>query len=178
MVIPALTMSGQYLQGNLKGSPQFSYLFDIILPVDIVLGIDSFLVSGRIISASLPFDRYEVGSYFHGTDKKNYAKTREVGSLRLTVLEASDGKTGSFFRAWESLVRDPVSKFMRAPDVYKKTVTVLLLNSMGLVNQTIKLEGCFPLGRNEVSLNYEQSSVLVYEVEFPVDDVSAVEKVV
>ena len=75
-----------------------------------------------------------------------------------------------YFYLWHTLVFDTLSRVSFLPEIYKKDITLFLLDEFtNPTDMNFKLEGAFPVQISGGNLDYSQDSIFTYTVDFAFD---------
>lgn len=123
-----------------------------------------------IIGVTLPFGKLEKEEVFINAHSIYLPVSTNTSSLTLKVLQESDGKALYYFEYWKSIIFTPSGK-LRYTTEYKRDLKCNLLDyTNGNLNE-ISLTGCFPESISPISLAYDSSDAMYFEVEMNVDAV-------
>lgn len=158
--------------------PLKSYLWRMELPVldreGYVSGIsfdDQLEVSSRVVSVSVPYDTLETDKANHGNSFWYFAKSVDIGSITMEVLEYEDGLTYKYFRAWQKLIANYNGTF-NPPVVYKRDVRFFRLDTNKEDVLVDTYHNYFVSGIGESSNDYESNSLVRLTVTLTGDSVS------
>jgi hypothetical protein len=165
--------------------PQLSYKWEFLLPkldfsnaskrnaedkAQIAAGDILGDFTPTIVGVTLPFGKLEKEEVFINASTMYLPVSTSVGSLTLRVLQESDGKALYYFEYWKSMVFTPSGK-VRYMTEYKRDLKCNLLDyTNGGLNE-VSLTGCFPTDISSLSLAYDSSDAMYFEVEMSVDQV-------
>lgn len=171
---------GNALAGALaRPDPLLSFLWYCQLPTLIGDGIAANLPWYFVEEAVPPFRTYETRQVYREGRPRTFAGKYSVSDLQLTFYLDVGGQALTYLTAWDNLIvapfdaRDSVLQGgqYRMPSLYKKDITLYLLNvnKQELV-QLLYIE-CWPTNLNSLTLQSQASERLTTQVNFSVGDV-------
>lgn len=156
--------------------PQPSFLWDVELPT--IDGIEPPLV----LETTIPFSKFSVDSYYINSNKIGLPLSVDTGDISITFLQDKEGKAIEYIESWIKKVRNKENGTYNYSNTYKKNVVVNFLSksltSFNFIEATkskavmLTYKGVFPIGINDMSLDYKSSEAMTINVSFSVDDVS------
>lgn len=129
---------------------------------------------------TLVFPEYSNREIFRGGMMRKYPDTIvTLGDLNLTLYADDDNKSFKYILNWLNLVSTPGSqgspnreRNWTPPSIYKKTITVVLMDVNSNDIYTVDYVGCWPKTLSDVSLGAEGDR-LTYDVTFSADNAYA-----
>lgn len=131
-------------------------------------------------AVTLVFPEYSSREVFRGGMMRKYPDTTvTLGDLNLTLYADDDNKSFKYILNWLNLISTPGSegspnreRNWTPPSIYKKTITVVLMDVNSNDIYTVDYVGCWPKMFSEVSLGADGER-LTYDVSFSVDNAYA-----
>lgn len=162
--------SGWYALGRKRLDPMWSYLWDIDLPdLPGMKALPREYVEE--ISVALPssqdFNIFRNGTYSY------YATFADVGTLSLNVYEDQRLSASQYFQRWRNLIQNVDGTF-NAPNDYKRTIMVYLLDNDNSKIAYFKITGCFPTTREGHVMNSGASDRHILNITFSITSIDFV----
>lgn len=128
-------------------------------------------VVGLIKSVSASYAQFQVGKQAFQNSSWNYAQTNNTDNLTLSFDEDQNGTVFNYFQTWQQCIVNSEDGTYYPPIAYKKPVGFMLLDTFRNVLSLDIYEGCFPTSIGNLSLDYETSGIVSYNVVLSVDGV-------
>lgn len=148
------------------------YNFEVELPVDFG---DWYLIGNRVNNVEFGGISLDVESLPEWVNySKNTPSVIQNGEFSIRVMEGEDGATLNYFQNWfNAIVRKDVES-ERYGDFhfesnYKKVITIKLLKQNNDVWKILNIDGVFPKDFFKISLGFESSEVIMYDIQFSWD---------
>lgn len=127
-------------------------------------------VSALIIGVE--FGGYKLGAdavMNYGHRQKKVPGRLEDSVLSLTFRETELGLVDTYFNMWRNLVVDEDGLYGVRLE-YSKTVVLMLLSSVGFPVKSFDYREVYPKTISSGTLDYDESAILAYTIEFAVSD--------
>ena len=158
-------------------APMKSYLWRVELPPNIT-GFTSFAqlqeIGSRIVSFTSPYVAIEADKEITGNSFWYYAKSSDIGTITLEVMEYEDNLSFKFFKAWKDMITPTVegaSNIFNPPFYYKGDIKLIRMNSYKNDIFEDLYKGYFPTSISDLTNDYETNSVVKFTVTLTGDDV-------
>lgn len=136
-----------------------------------VLGVDSFKthkVSAYVEEVQgLPFNRISSEAFYEGGSNTYFPGMVDIDRVTLVFYQNESSTVPEYIQAWKNLVVLPTG-LKNLPSVYKKYITIYLLNGLHGVTFAYKLYGAFPTTTVPYDLD-NTSNRIKFTQEFSVD---------
>lgn len=154
-----------------RASPMKSYLWYVELPIDIEnFDGEVFEINSRISSINIPYPTFETDKEVQGNSWWYYAKSIDIGSITLEIVEHEDGKSFEYFQAWQKMIANQNGTF-NPPKYYKKNVRVFRLDQARNKLIVDVYEGYFISGISDLANDYESNNLVKFTVTLTGDNV-------
>lgn len=156
-------------------NPFKSYLWYVELPSDIgEFTGDVWELNGRISSISTPYHNFETGKEIDGNSFWYFAKSIDIGSITLEIVEHEDGMSFEYFKQWQQLINNDNGTF-NPPFHYKRDLKFFRLDSGKTKILYDKYTGYFISGISDVANDYETNGLVKFTVTLTGDNVERIE---
>ena len=130
-------------------------------------------------TANTPFRTFDDHSIFRAGHHQHFASKYSVDNLSLGFYADSAGNSLSYLRAWQASIISPTglgnynagSGNWYPPKYYKRPIFIYLLDPARMQIAIIQYVNCWPINIDSLSLESDNSSRLILNVNFSVDDV-------
>lgn len=153
-----------------KARFQRSYNWDVLLPDMgfslgglIGLGVGQFVQGVDFGDYKFNSSQIRVGPY-----NTSFVGSIEAPKISITFLKPSPDVVSLYFNQWKKLMIDEKGLY-KPKSSYQKNIYVRFIDSTSLALNKYKLIGAFPLNFPSYDLNYTDSRVTTYKIEFSVD---------
>lgn len=158
-------------------APLKSYLWRVELPSN-VTGFTTFSqlqdISTRVVTFNSPFTSIETDKEITGNSFWYFAKSSDIGSITLEVIEYEDGLSFQYFKAWQNMVTPKVpnaSNLFNPPSYYKGDIRFIRMNSYKKDIWVDTYKGYFPTAISDLANDYETNGIVRFSVTLTGDDV-------
>jgi len=144
--------------------PLKSFMWYVELPSDIV-GFDGnvFDINSRISSISTPYNAIETGKETAGNSYWYFAKSIDIGTITLEIIEHEDGGSFDYFEKWQNMIAN-INGTFNSPNHYKRDLKFFRLDSGKTKIILDKYNGYFISGISDVANDYETNSLVKFTV--------------
>lgn len=152
-------------------NPLKSFMWYVELPHDIV-GFEGnvFDLNSRISSISTPYNTLETGRETQGNSFWYFAKSIDIGSITLEIVEHEDGLSYDYFEKWQQMIANSNGTF-NPPKYYKRDLTFFRLDTTKTKVISDTYQGYFVSGISDVANDYETNGLVKYTVTLTGDSV-------
>jgi len=156
-----------------RDEPMRSYLWYVELPstIDNIRAGESFNINHRITSINVPFPSFETDKEIQGNSYWYFAKSIDIGSITLEVMEYEDGKTFEYFQAWQQMIANDNGTF-NSPFHYKRDIKFFRLDDQKNKLVVDVYEGYFISGMSDISNEYEGNGMVKFTITLTGDSVT------
>lgn len=122
-------------------------------------------------SINLPFHQIEEKTKQVAATTIYLAGYSQIQSFDMELFEDDTAQTIDYFQAWQDLIQNPQTGGYFPAANYKRDLAVALLNTKSDTIATARLINCFPLGMQNLPLNYSGGDTVKPSVNFACDAV-------
>lgn len=120
--------------------------------------------------ATLPFVDFDSVSNYKAGKNFHYPNHYNLNTLQLKFYGDVTGKAYSYLKAWQSLIADTSTGLYNVPSVYKKTISITILDAAQYLVTKFTYLGCWPMSVDQVTVGSQQTSRITPTVTFQVDE--------
>lgn len=155
-------------------NPIKSFMWYVELPAS-VEGFegDVWDINSRISSISTPYNNMETGKETDGNSFWYFAKSVDIGSITLEVIEHEDGMTFEYFNSWMNMISNTNNTF-NPPAFYKRPIKFFRLDSSKTKILLDNYSGYFVSAISDVANDYEANGLVKFTVTLTGDSVERV----
>jgi len=154
--------------------PLKSFMWYVELPSNINnFGGDVWEINSRISSISTPYHVFETGKEIDGNSFWYFAKSIDIGSITLEIVEHEDGLSFDYFKNWQQMIANSNGTFNNPVD-YKRDINFFRLDSGKTKIIYDKYTGYFISGISDVANDYETNGLVKFTVTLTGDNVERI----
>lgn len=138
--------------------------------------VDMPVINGTILGweyvekINMPMYKNAINPFYKAGNTNSYAGIRSLESVSLTAYEDSSRQASDYFEVWQNLVMDQQG-FFEAPNKYKKSITVFVMDMTRKVIIQKTYKGVWPSGINTYELEADGTNRITTQVELSVDSI-------
>jgi len=165
--------------GKIRGNPfgltdalhvQRAYNWELLLPANFGY-LPGIVISKFCQSVSLgQYDINDVIELKTGAFKQFFPGQLNIRSVTASFVTPAPDIVARYFSAWKKRIVDDEG-FYGVSSWYKKDIYVFVYDRTGVVSNSIRISGAFPVKFPAYALSYSAEDVVKFDVEFKIDKI-------
>lgn len=150
--------------------PQLGYMWEV--EFNGIFSTDAKNMKFYALSTAIPTRQIEVHNrWYNGVGYSYSGKESSPETIRITFWDNQDLEVYRYFHRWMNTMGDTVAHRKVNPRNYRRAIKLNLKDTSDLlINEFFVFEGVFPVEIGEVSLSYEESNLMTFDVTLNYED--------